>query len=265
MSEDLAIIMDVAGTILKMYRVAKDIRRGIMMEKIVTWELIVEKKGRALVVPQINPKRLAACRPEDPLKTLVLGREDSIEISCSSTPVSADTAIDILCRSEATIRDLQEVYRAVSSRCPSNYLTAGMIVDEDLWAVIYTLSTGGAPFPGLRDVLDCLKDLGADVYVASGDSRRSLAYLQDLGFDLERVYSVSSPKRKAEIVMDLKKNYRRVVMIGDGLNDIYALRAADVGVLTLQQDTRPPPQLLSAADRVIRNINELPEIVRRLS
>jgi Cu+-exporting ATPase len=86
-----------------------------------------------------------------------------------------------------------------------------------------------------------------------------------LGFDLERVYSVSSPKRKAEIVMDLKKNYRRVVMIGDGLNDIYALRAADVGVLTLQQDTRPPPQLLSAADRVIRNINELPEIVRRLS
>jgi Cu+-exporting ATPase len=100
--------------------------------------------------------------------------------------------------------------------------------------------------------------------VASGDSRRSLAHLQDLGFDLERVYSVTSPKRKAEIVMGLKKDYSRVVMIGDGLNDIYALRAADVGVLTLQQDTRPPPQLLSAADKVIRNINELPEIVRRL-
>ncbi|RQW77456.1 MAG: HAD family hydrolase [Methanothrix sp.] len=264
MSGDLAIIMDVAGTILRMYRVAKDIRRGIMIEKIVTWELIMEKKGRALVVPQINPERLASCCPDDPLNDLVLGREDSIEISCSSTPVSVDTAIDILRRSTATIRDLQEVYQVVSARCPSNYLTAGMIVDEGLHSVIYTLSTGGAPFPGLKEVLDCLKDLGTDVYVASGDSRRSLAHLQDLGFDLERVYSVTSPKRKAEIVMELKKNYSRVVMIGDGLNDIYALRAADVGVLTLQQDTRPPPQLLSAADKVIRNINELPEIVRRL-
>jgi soluble P-type ATPase len=262
MSGDLAIVMDVAGTILRMYRVAKDIRRGIIIEKIVTWELIMEKKGRALVVPQINPGRIVSCCPDDPLSVLVLGRKESIEISCSSSPVSIEVALGILCRSKATIRDLQEVYRAVSARCPNNYQTTGVIVDEDLQEVTHALSTGGTPFPGLKEVLGSLEAQGADVYVASGDSMRSLISLKDWGFDLERVYPVSSPKRKAEIVAGLKRNYRRVLMVGDGLNDIYALRAADIGVLTLQQDTRPPQQLLSAADKVIWDIKELPEIVR---
>lgn len=262
MSGDLAIIMDVAGTILRMYRVAKDIRRGIMMEKVVTWELIMEAEGRALVVPQINPERVVSCRPDDPLSVLVLGREESIEISCSSSPISKEEIIGIICRSTVRIRELQEVYRAVSARCPNNYQTAGVIVDEGLQEVTHALSTGGAPFPGLKEVLGCLEAMGADVYVASGDSMRSLASLKEWGFDLRRVYPVSSPKRKAEIVTDLKRDYRRVVMVGDGLNDIYALRAADLGVLTLQQDSRPPPQLLSAADKVIWDIRELPGIMR---
>jgi soluble P-type ATPase len=262
MSGDLAIIMDVAGTILRMYRVAKDISRGIMMENIVTWELIMEKEGRALVVPQINPKRVITCCPDDPLSILILDREESIEISCSSSPVSKAEIIGILCRSKAKIRELQEVYLAVSARCPNNYQTAGVIVDEDLQEVTYALSTGGTPFPGLRDVLASLEALGADVYVASGDSMRSLTSLKDWGFDLQRVYPISSPRRKAEIVADLKRNYRRVIMVGDGLNDIYALREADLGILTLQQDTRPPTQLLLAADEVIRDIKELPKIVQ---
>ncbi|MDD1735976.1 MAG: hypothetical protein LUQ21_00740 [Methanothrix sp.] len=50
MFRDLAVVMDGAGTILKMYRVAKDIEKGIIMEGVITSELIMKKKGRALVV-----------------------------------------------------------------------------------------------------------------------------------------------------------------------------------------------------------------------
>jgi Cu+-exporting ATPase len=51
-------------------------------------------------------------------------------------------------------------------------------------------------------------------------------------------------------------------MVGDGLNDLYALKAADLSVLTVQQDTRPALELCQVADEIIRDIQELPEIVR---
>jgi Cu+-exporting ATPase len=64
--------------------------------------------------------------------------------------------------------------------------------------------------------------------------------------------------------MALKDEYRHVVMVGDGLNDLYALRAADLGVLSVQQDTRPPEVLRQAADEIMMDIRELPGIMSRL-
>ena len=141
-----------------------------------------------------TPHLIFSCRPDDTLGMLIDGREQLLEISCASSPISKDEAVRILGRSQAKVRDLVEVYREVLARCPGNYHTAGMIVDVDLQEVVYALSTGGSPFPGLKDVLACLKNHGADVYVASGDSMRSLAYLKELGIDLSRVYPVSSPQ-----------------------------------------------------------------------
>ncbi|MDD1752648.1 MAG: HAD family hydrolase [Methanotrichaceae archaeon] len=260
MPSDFAVVLDVAGTILKMYRVAKNIAKNILIRKVITWELIMEKSGRALVVPQLDPEVVAACLPKEPIGA-ILNLSD-IEVSCSSSPVSKAEVVGILLGSKARIADIQEVHNEVKAKCPEKYQTTGMIVDQDIREVTYTISTAGTPFNGFNEVLESLKYLGAEVYVASGDSIHGLLQLTDYGILPERIFSASSPKRKQEIILMLKKKYKCVVMVGDGLNDIFALQASDLGILTLQQDTRQAPRLFKAADVVIWDIKELPEILK---
>ena len=256
-------VMDVAGTIMRMYRVAKDIPRDVILERIVTWELIMEKSGRALVVPQIDPDNIISYNPDDPIGVLATGREQCIKISCSSSQISPDEVLRILKSSPVKMRELQETCSLVKAKCPGNYRTAGFIVDQDHGRIVYALSTGGIPFPGLGVVLLDLKDMGADVYLASGDSRRSLKSLGDLGIEPSRMNPVANPWQKKEIVVELRKRYDHVVMVGDGLNDIYALRAADLGVLTVEQNTRPSNRLRDSADAIIKSIRDLPAIIKK--
>jgi len=261
MSSDQAVVLDVAGTMLRMYRVANDLLRGRLLDRIVTADLIMEKSGRALVVPQMDPGEIMVCPPELPLRSLVAGHEDGIEISCFSTEVSKDQAIGIIMQSRARIADIQKTHRAVKARCPEAYQTTGMIVDVDAGDIPYIVSTGGEPFPGLSAVIRKLQNSGVEVHVASGDSMRSLVNLVDYGIHLDRINAVASPRHKQEVVLRLKKDHQKVVMVGDGLNDIYALQAADLGVLTVQQNTNPPQRLVAAADVVIEDIRELPRLL----
>ncbi|UEC42158.1 MAG: putative Soluble P-type ATPase-like phosphatase [Methanothrix sp.] len=263
MSGNLAVIFDVAGTMLEMYRVAKDLSRNLLMEGIFTMELVMEKGGRALVIPHLDPEEVMKTPAETTFADFFRGREGNVAISCSSTPVSEEEARRLLLSSEAEVSSLQETLAAVCSRCPGFYYTSGLIVDVETGMVTHSISTGGRPFPEMEAVLEELEEMGVDIYVASGDSKRSLSSLTSWrGIREERIYPASKPRRKEEIVTGLKGEYRTVVMVGDGLNDRYALEAADLGVLTVQQESRPPSELLEAADEVIDEMRKLPELLR---
>ena len=266
MFRNSAMVLDVAGTMLKMYRVAKDIPKNVIILQVVTTHLVMEKDGRALVIPHIEPAEIMKADPQMSLSTFFKGKDDQIKISCSSTPVSEKEACLIILDSKAKIGDVQETLAAVCARCPASYASycaSGFIVDAEIEEVTYSVSTGGKPFPCLQEVLDKLTDMGIDIYVASGDSMRSLSGLTKCrGIEPENIYPASTPRKKEEVVSKLKDEYDLVVMVGDGLNDIYALKAADLGILTVQQDSKPSEQLIQAADRIINDITELPLVLR---
>ncbi|WP_406670560.1 hypothetical protein V7O67_00965 [Methanolobus sp. ZRKC4] len=48
------------------------------------------------------------------------------------------------------------------------------------------------------------------------------------------------------------------------MNDILALKAADVGILSLQQGDERPPVLVDAADIIIGNIIDVVDIVKNM-
>ncbi len=74
-----------------------------------------------------------------------------------------------------------------------------------------------------------LKSMGLDVVMLTGDNERTAkAIAQDLG--IETVISSVRPDQKEAHVRSFQAEGKKIVMVGDGINDAPALAAADVGI-----------------------------------
>ncbi|MER2173737.1 MAG: copper-translocating P-type ATPase [Carnobacterium sp.] len=78
-------------------------------------------------------------------------------------------------------------------------------------------------------VIKELNDLGVETIMMTGDNKRVANYVgEKLG--LSQVIAEVLPHEKSKYVSELKKNGKRVAMIGDGINDAPALAESDVGI-----------------------------------
>lgn len=112
--------------------------------------------------------------------------------------------------------------------------------------------------PDARDVIGRLRAEGIrHVAMASGD-RRSVAERVGRELGLDRVYAELSPEEKLELVRGIRadQELRKVVMVGDGVNDAPALTLADVGIAmgaagaTVSADTADAVITVDRIDRV---------------
>lgn len=79
-------------------------------------------------------------------------------------------------------------------------------------------------------VVSAIREAGIDkVVMMTGDSRRTAGVIADRA-GVDEYYAEVLPEEKAKFVEQEKKQGRKVVMIGDGINDSPALSAADVGI-----------------------------------
>ncbi len=83
--------------------------------------------------------------------------------------------------------------------------------------------------PSAQAALQALREQGLRIVMLTGDNLTTArAVAKSLG--IEEIEADVLPERKSEVVQRLRKEGRRVAMVGDGVNDAPALAAADVGV-----------------------------------
>jgi Cu+-exporting ATPase len=80
----------------------------------------------------------------------------------------------------------------------------------------------------ISTLLSQLKD--KRIFVLSGDDEKDLPKLIALGFNAEQCFFKQEPKDKAAFIAERQKLGEKVLMLGDGLNDVGALGTANVGI-----------------------------------
>ncbi|SFQ15306.1 ATPase, P-type (transporting), HAD superfamily, subfamily IC/heavy metal translocating P-type ATPase [Lachnospiraceae bacterium XBB1006] len=117
--------------------------------------------------------------------------------------------------------------RDVFEQLPPEYSYLYMAIDGKLAAV---LSIEDPLREEAQAVITSLRKAGiGKIVMMTGDSERTAAAVaREVGVDA--YFSEVLPEDKARFVEEEKKQGRRVIMIGDGINDSPALSAADVGI-----------------------------------
>ena len=114
------------------------------------------------------------------------------------------------------------VKRAESEGKASIYLT-------DSSAVLGAFTLSDVVRPESREAIQALHGMDVEVVMMTGDARVvAQAVASELGVD--QVFAEVLPDQKASRIDELKREGKRVAMVGDGVNDAPALVTANVGI-----------------------------------
>jgi cation-transporting P-type ATPase E len=85
--------------------------------------------------------------------------------------------------------------------------------------------------PEARETVAFLVGEGVDVQILSGDDQATVeAIAGDAGVEAESVHGRVSPEEKRQFIEGLRDRGRYVAMVGDGVNDVPALKAARLAI-----------------------------------
>ncbi len=258
-----AVVFDNSGTLIKRYRALKDLRKGVICDDVNSIEIVDHDINRALVVLQTDPSKcIINARPDQTIHHFLKKNDVNFDVSYSDMDIGKKELLNAIKDDTSIMKDVQDTYNYVIEKKYNVHICSGsgFIVNMKSGRIEFTITAGGKIFKEVPEVISELKNRNIQIFVASGDRKVSLDQLADyIHIPKANVYDTASSRRKKEIIQELKKKYK-VMMVGNSSNDILALEEADVGVLTLQQGEETSDKVFKASDQVVNNISDILKI-----
>ena len=256
-----AIVFDNSGTLLERYRVIKDVSKGELFTDVNSLHLIDSMDSLALVVLQFNTICLLNLDPNTLISDVIKKHDIEFDVSFTSCETTKDEVREILEHEyNATISEITDGFDILNQKIPNMELCNGsaVIIDVNERKIAYTITSAGKLFPEVLDTIKVLQARDIEIYIASGDRKGAINRLAEiLNVNKKHAFGTVSPKGKCKVVKCLKDKGYKVMMVGDGLNDVLAFKNADVSVLTVEQEEEVSPKLIDKTDHVIEKISEV--------
>lgn len=256
-----AIVFDNSGTLIERYRVIKDINTGNLSTDMSSLELVDQNDTFALVVLQYNTNKLLDLNPNTLISDVITEYDIDFDISFTNFKTTKEDVREILLNEKsAVISDITDGFPILKKLVPHMELCNGsaLILDMKAEKVAYTITSAGKLFDGVVETVDDLKSRGYEIFLASGDRKGAINKLAEIiGINKDNAHGSVSTRGKCEVIKSLQDSGYKVMMVGDGLNDVLAFKRADVSVLTIEQQDQVSPKLLDKTDHIIDNIREV--------
>ena len=250
------VLFDKTGTLTSKYNIAHKERLDQAYESVVLWDIIkvIEQKYISHPIGQTLYQEALKFLELTPIKSRVKNRvyvqsEETIQtfpaegLYCSSLHINNLSHKILLGNSKLlnkyNVRSTTELEEAIfkklekstSKETLESYSKTWLCIDNEPQLLIL-IDNENSIRSSSRELIKVIKTkLKKDMYLVTGDLKDcAIQTGLSLGIDINKIKYEQEPHMKEELIKQLQAQGKKVLMIGDGLNDLRAYQAADISV-----------------------------------
>ncbi|NLI62480.1 MAG: HAD-IC family P-type ATPase [Methanosarcinaceae archaeon] len=263
---DFAVVFDCAGTLVEMFRATRNVKNKEFISVSDNFELSKGLKHGGIVIFDVERKIIKEQDPKNCAYNFIKSGKSNLYVPYSNKPMNENDALELLKRTEIKMEEFHEVIKNVEKKYPSSiYEVTGFLADIENSDIPFIMSSGGELFESTEETVKYIQNLGCDTFISSGDDYFNLYRVADkISIEKTNVFGHMNPKDKKKLIRFLQKKYECVFMIGDGLNDLQALKKSDVGILVSKKDYYTPKKLKKNADFIVEDIAETGSLIKEI-
>ncbi|MDD1776518.1 MAG: HAD family hydrolase [Candidatus Methanomethylicus sp.] len=251
-----AIVLDKSGTIVDPCRIIYNLESHECLYHINTLKYVIDR-GEALV------------NLRGPLNSLFNGKIGKISLKASCASFTPLPKIDpVLIEDARVVEGIKIVLNEAINHCGSQMGACAALIIDHKGRITHTVGLGGRLYPEVKGSVQNMKKIGIDIFLATGNCRKmSMDCSKLLNIPREYVLFDASPEDKRDLVKKLRGFYGSVIMVGNDLNDLIAMKEADVSIIISRAGAKTHVKVTECmdVDYVVPSLIDVEAIVENIT